>query len=180
MSSRPIESALLIDDDDVFRTTLMNSLRRRGVAARTAATTEEALTLLEDAPVELVVVDHRMPRGNGLLALSRIRRLLPEAVLIMLTGYGDIPLAVEAVKEGADTLCTKPIDPDQLLRVAAELKASQRTASLPRPSLSYNLEEMEREAIKTALRDSGGNVMRAAALLGIDRRTLQRKLKKIF
>jgi two-component system response regulator RegA len=181
--ARPALTALLIDDDDVFRTTLQNSLRRRGVAARTAATVEEGLFALEDHPVELVIVDHRMPRGDGLSALSRFRRLAPEAVVIMLTGFGDIPLAVESVKEGADTLLTKPVDPDQLLKIAADLRAERRTAAAPRPSRtsgSFNLEEMEREAIKAALRECSGNIMRAAALLGIDRRTLQRKLKKIF
>jgi len=175
-----VETALVIDDDDVFRTTLQNSLRRRGVTARTAATVEEGLFALEDAPADLVIIDHRMPRGDGLTALSRYRRAQPDATIIMLTGFGDIALAVEAVKEGADTLLTKPVDPDQLLRVATELHSAPRASTLPRGSLSFNLVEMEQEAIKAALRESGGNVMRAATMLGIDRRTLQRKLKKIY
>jgi two-component system response regulator RegA len=176
-----IESALLVDDDDVFRTTLQNSLRRRGVAARTAATAEEGLFSLEDTPVDLVVVDYRMPRGDGLSVLARYRRAAPEAVIVMLTGFGEIPLAVEAVKEGADTLLTKPIDPEVLLKLATDLRAKPRTTSKPPLApLSYNLEEMERDAIKAALRESDGVVARAARLLGIDRRTLQRKLKKIF
>ena len=122
-----IESALLVDDDDVFRTTLQNSLRRRGVAARTAATAEEGLFSLEDATVDLVVVDYRMPRGDGLAVLARYRRAAPDAVIVMLTGFGEIALAVNAVKEGADTLLTKPIDPDLLLRVSTELKNRPRS-----------------------------------------------------
>ncbi|MEW5855681.1 MAG: response regulator [Myxococcota bacterium] len=179
--TRRIETALLVDDDDAFRTTLQSALRRRGVAARTAATAEEGLFALEDGPVDMVVVDYRMPRENGLAAIPRYRRLRPDAVIIMLTGFGDIPLAVEAVKEGADTLLTKPVDADQLLKVGAELLSKPRaSAQMPMPPLSYNLDELERDAIKAALKQSEGVVARAAKLLGIDRRTLQRKLKKIF
>jgi two-component system response regulator RegA len=179
-----ISTALLVDDDDVFRTTMQNALRRRGVVARTAATAEEGLFVLEDGPVDLVTIDYRMPRVDGLSVLARYRRLLPQGVLVMLTGFGDIPLAVEAVREGADTLLTKPIDPDHLLRHAADLIQRTRlaVASAPAPGapLSFKLDEMERDAIKAALKESGGVVAQAAKLLGIDRRTLQRKLKKIY
>ena len=176
-----ITTALLVDDDDAFRTTMQSALRRRGVAARTAATAEEGLFVLEDGPVDLVTIDYRMPRVDGLAMLARYRRQLPAGVLVMLTGFGDIPLAVEAVKEGADTLLTKPIDPDHLLRVCTELMARSRlTAQTAAAPASFKLEEMERDAIKAALKECDGVVARAAKLLGIDRRTLQRKLKKIY
>jgi two-component system response regulator RegA len=179
---RRIQSALLVDDDDAFRTTLQGSLRRRGVRARTAATVEEGQVILEEEPVDLVVVDYRMPRGDGLSALARFRRARPESVIVMLTGFGDIPLAVAAVKEGADTLMGKPVDADRLLRDAEEIRSRPRAgggAHLPLPQGSYNLEEMERETIKAALQQCGGVVASAAKLLGIDRRTLQRKLKRL-
>jgi two-component system response regulator RegA len=116
----------------------------------------------------------------------------------MLTGYGDIPLAVAAVREGADTLLSKPVDADRLLREAAGLREAPRARGAggsgaqrglsPRSPRAWtwgeaagclNLEEMERETIRAALKQSGGVVASAARLLGIDRRTLQRKLKKI-
>ncbi|MBI4510433.1 MAG: DNA-binding response regulator [Deltaproteobacteria bacterium] len=178
---RSVNTALLVDDDDAFRTTLQGSLRRRGVRAQTAATVEEGLVLVEDEQVDLIVLDYRMPRGDGLTALSRYRRQCPDAAIIMLTGYGDIPLAVAAVKEGADTLLSKPVDADRLLREAEAIRGRPRAIAyhLPLPQGSYNLDELEREAIKAALKQSGGVVANAAKLLGIDRRTLQRKLKKI-
>lgn len=177
-----IDSALVIDDDDMFRQAMCNSLRRRGVAARSAATVEEGLFAVEDAPVDLLVIDYRMPRGDGLTALARYRRVLPGAVIIMLTGFGDIPLAVRAVHEGADTLLTKPVDPDELLRAAGELRLRPRSSggALPVGPLSYNLDAMERDTIRAALKESDGVIGRAARLLGIDRRTLQRKMKKIY
>ncbi|WP_437598426.1 response regulator transcription factor [Sorangium sp. So ce590] len=187
--ARRIETALLVDDDDAFRTTLQGALRRRGVVARTAATIDEGLVALEYEPVDLVVIDYRMPRGDGLSALAKYRKLQPDAAIVMLTGFGDIPLAVAAMREGADTLLSKPVDADKLLREAANLReaASLRDRQRPPPSSaaptpppgSLKLDDLEREAIRAALRESGGVVATAAKLLGIDRRTLQRKLRKL-
>ncbi|AUX26199.1 chemotaxis protein CheY [Sorangium cellulosum] len=181
--TRRIETALLVDDDDAFRTTLQGALRRRGVVARTAATIDEGLVALEYEPVDLVVIDYRMPRGDGLSALAQYRKLQPDAAIVMLTGFGDIPLAVAAMREGADTLLSKPVDADKLLREAASLRERARpqpvTASATPPPGSLKLDDLEREAIRAALRESGGVVATAAKLLGIDRRTLQRKLKKL-
>jgi two-component system response regulator RegA len=179
---KKIQTALLVDDDDAFRTTLQGALRRRGVRARTAATVEEGLVALEDERVDLVVLDYRMPRVDGVQALARYRRLLPDSVIIMLTGFADIPLAVAAIKEGADTLLSKPVDADRLLREATEILERPRggaAAHLPLPQASYNLDDLEREAIKAALKQCNGVVANAAKLLGIDRRTLQRKLKRL-
>ena len=120
-----------------------------------------------------------MPRGDGLSALGRLRRLAPEAAIVMLTGFGDIPLAVAAVREGADTLLTKPVDADRLLREAETIRERPRSSPQPASQADYNLGEVERETIKAALHTCGGVIANAAKLLGIDRRTLQRKLKRI-
>jgi two-component system response regulator RegA len=177
---RRIETALLVDDDAAFRTTLQLALRRRGVQARTAATVDEGLFALEDAPADLVVLDNRMPHGDGLTAIDRFRARAPEAVLLMLTGHGDIPLAVKAVRGGADLFLTKPIEADRLLAEAEAVRAEPRRGEhLPAPSATLNLEAMEREAISLAMRQTGGVVVQAAKVLGIDRRTLQRKLRRM-
>jgi two-component system, response regulator RegA len=177
---RRIESALLVDDDDAFRTTLQGALRRRGVPARTAATAQEGLVALEDEPADLVVLDYRMPRADGLTSLPRFRAAAPKAVIIMLTAFGDIPLAVAAMREGADTLLSKPIDADRLIQEASNLRERQRGTAPPAliSTGTYNLESIERDTITAALQ-AGGGVSGAARLLGIDRRTLQRKLKKL-
>jgi two-component system response regulator RegA len=175
-----IETALLVDDDDAFRTTLQLALRRRGVKARTAATVREGLIALDDEPVDLIVLDNRMPQGDGLHALAEYREKHPTAVILILTGYGDIPLAVAAVRLGADAFLSKPIDADRLLREAQVLREQgpvSRGGARPRATL--NLEHIERDTISAALEQSGGLVGKAAKLLGIDRRTLQRKLKKL-
>lgn len=176
---KKISSALLVDDDAAFRLALQGALRRRGVRALTAATTEEGASLLSDQNVDLIAIDQRMPEGDGLAAIARYRRLSPDSVIVMLTGFGDIPLTVAAMREGADTLMTKPVDADRLLREAAQARVDGKPPdSQPGNRQKYRLDEVEREAIEAALSESGGVVATAAKLLGIDRRTLQRKMKR--
>ncbi len=178
---RKVSSALLVDDDSAFRCALQGALRRRGVRALTAATVEEGLTLVGDEPVDLVALDYRMPGTDGLHAIAQYRKLCPEAVIVMLTGFGDIPLTVAAMREGADTLLTKPVDADRLVK-EAELLREARVDASPPPSQpgrqTYRLDELERETIEAALHDAGGVVATAAKMLGIDRRTLQRKMRR--
>lgn len=184
---RKIASALLIDDDDAFRCALQGALRRRGLRALTAATVPEALHLLEDAPIDLVAIDFRMPETDGLQAIAKVRALQPDAVIVMITGFGDIPLTVAAMREGADTLLTKPVDADRLLeearacaeRVAPSSKRGGDVANAKgAKGATYRLDELERETIEKALNDAGGVVATAAKMLGIDRRTLQRKMRR--
>ena len=175
-----IETALLVDDDDAFRTTLQGALRRRGIRARTAATIDEGLVALEYEAADLVTLDYRMPRRDGLSALAEVRKLAPKAAIVMLTGYGDIPLAVAAVREGADSLLTKPLDADRLLREVAAILERDRVVPPPPPRRDvFNLDALERDTIRRALDQAGGVVANAAKLLGIDRRTLQRKLRRL-
>lgn len=180
---RKIGTALLVDDDTAFRLALQGALRRRGVRAFTAASVEEGYRILEEEPVDLIAVDYRMPGEDGIAAIPRFRKLKPEAVIVMLTGFGDIPLTVAAMREGADTLLTKPVDVDRLLREAAAMPAPEREPPASRPGAgnnrTYRLEDVERETIEAALHNAGGVVATAAKMLGIDRRTLQRKLKRI-
>jgi two-component system, response regulator RegA len=175
---RSLENALLVDDDHAFRTTLQSALRRRGIHTRTAATVQEGLILLEDESVDLIVLDHRLPQADGLTGIPKYREASPEAVIVMLTGHGDIPLAVDAIRRGADLFLTKPIEVDRLLHEARGVPIDDKSrARMSAPSL--NLEEIEKEAISRAMRQSGGVVTEAAKLLGIDRRTLQRKLRRM-
>jgi two-component system response regulator RegA len=83
------------------------------------------------------------------------------------------------MREGADTLMTKPVDVEKLLREAVAVPVSDGRADRPPASQrSLRLSEVERETIETALANAGGVVATAARMLGIDRRTLQRKLRR--
>jgi two-component system, response regulator RegA len=168
-------SILIVDDDEPLRERMVKAFARRGFDSRGAADAPSALAMArEDAP-ELCVVDLRMPGPNGLELLQALLALEPAMQVIVLTGYGSIPTAVEAVRLGAVHYLQKPADVDEIL--AAFERASGTPANaidLESPSLA----RAEWEHIQRVLADVDGNVSEAARRLGIHRRSLQRKLQK--
>ncbi len=134
----------------------------------------QVLTLLEDFQPTHALVDLRMPGGSGLDLLTDLLARLPELRVVMLTGYGSIANAVEAVRRGAVNYLTKPADLDMILAAfarSAEQEEDQAYAPL-------SLARAEWEHIQRVLEDCGGNISQAAHKLGLHRRTLQRKLQK--
>jgi two-component system response regulator RegA len=115
------------------------------------------------------VVDLRIADGSGLDVLTALHRELPDLVSVVLTGYGSIATALEAIRRGAIDYLTKPVDADDVLR-AFEPGQEVATATVP------SLHRVEWEHIQRVLADCGGNVSQAARVLGVHRRTLQRKL----
>ena len=165
-------SLLLVDDDQVFRDRLARALVDRGLDVTTASDCDGALDIARRDPPELAVVDLKMPGRSGLELVRELLALDAETVIIVLTGYGSIPTAVEAMKSGARHYLTKPADADQIL--AALGAAATSDVDLPTPSLA----RVEWEHIQRVLNDCAGNVSEAARRLGLHRRSLQRKLWK--
>jgi two-component system, response regulator RegA len=171
-------TALIIDDDMVFRERLARSLERRGWQVRRAASASEALEAASTAPAEMAILDLRLPDRSGLELLAPLRELLPEAFILILTGYGSIATAIQATRTGADHYLSKPVDVEQILSSFASF---QGECSVPTPvegGSVPSLGRVEWEHIQRVLADCGGNISQAAALLGIHRRSLQRKLAK--
>ena len=112
-------SLLLVDDDATLRERLGRALRERGYDVRTAANVEEAMASVRADSPELAVLDLRMPGGNGLELLRQMRELDPATRVLVLTGYGSIATAVEAIKLGAESYLPKPVDADELLAAFA-------------------------------------------------------------
>lgn len=167
---------LLIEDDDSFRTTLAMALKRRGCEVSEAANAREALRQTHAIQAQGIVLDMRLGRDNGIDLIAQLKRVLPEARLIVLTGYGSIPSAMEAVRLGADDYLLKPASADQILTaLKGTMALSARPAATDLPSLA----RLEWEHIQRVLHDCAGNISHAAEALGIDRRTLQRKLGKM-
>jgi two-component system response regulator RegA len=169
MSQRP--TLLVVDDDEVFRERLARALFDRGYAVSTAASVDEALTKVDEAP-EYAVVDLRMPGRSGLELVRALKEKDPATRVLMLTGYGSIPTAVEATRLGAVGYLTKPADADDVLKALtgeANPAALAETPSLARAEWEY---------IQRVLADCGENISEAARRLGIHRRSLQRKLQK--
>lgn len=167
-------SILIVDDDETFRTRLVRAFTSRGLEVASAARYEAAIeAATADAP-ELALVDLRLPTRSGLDVVRGLKAIEPTTVVIVLTGYGSIATAVEAMKAGAATYLTKPVDADQIL---AAFDGAPAGAPEP-PTTVQSLQRVEWEHIQRVLTECGGNLSQAARLLGIHRRSLQRKLGK--
>lgn len=187
-------TVLVVDDDDNYRTALGRAFERRGLDALLARSVSEGLALAEQHSVDFASVDLRMPGASGLELVRALAARQPNAVVVVLTGYGSIATAVEAVKLGARDYLTKPADVHDLLRAfgvsetpgaaagpvrspaggLAPAGAPSPEAALEVPSLA----RVEWEHISRVVADCGGNISQAARLLRMQRRSLQRKLAK--
>ena len=117
---------LLVDDDDGVRLAVSRYLRARGYDVAEAASCRSAEAVAGTAAVDLVILDQRLPDGTGLEFLPRLRVLIPQAPVIMLTAHGTIDVAVQAVKEGADQFLTKPVDLEALSLLLDRLTEARR------------------------------------------------------
>jgi two-component system response regulator RegA len=165
-------SLLVVDDDEVFRNRLVRAMRDRGFEASGVADHSAALQAARLESPELAVVDLRLIGESGLAIVRDLKALDAATVIVVLTGYGSIATAVEAVKLGATAYLTKPADADQIVA------AFDGTASVPDQVSAPSLARVEWEHIQRVLTDCEGNVSQAARTLGIHRRSLQRKLAK--
>jgi two-component system response regulator RegA len=168
---------LLVDDDEVFRERLARALRERGYDVATASDHAGAVEAGATRPLDFAVVDLRMPSGSGLALIEPLRALAPRARIVVLTGYGSIASAVDALRLGADDYLSKPVDADEIIAALTNpvpRPATARNDKVPTPTLA----RAEWEHIQRVLADAGGNISEASRRLGITRRTLQLKLKK--
>jgi two-component system response regulator RegA len=168
---------LVIDDDETFRERLALAFRRRGYDVRSAASAAEGVRLAEASSPEFAIVDLRMPGEWGLHAVRDLMRIDPTTRVVLLTAYGSIATALEAVRLGAVNFLQKPASVDEIERAFREADAAVGDAPIP-PGEVPSLARAEWEHISRVLTECDGNVRRAATLLGLHRRTLQRKLAK--
>lgn len=169
-------SALVVDDDDVFRNRLSRALEARGWQVSAAPDAESALAAAAAATPDLAIVDLRLPGADGLEIVRRLRVLSETTCILMLTGYGSIATALTAIKLGADHYLGKPADADQILDAYQKITGGEAIA--PEEPVVPSLARVEWEHIQRVLADCDGNVSQAAKLLGLHRRSLQRKLAK--
>ncbi|MBL8684320.1 MAG: response regulator [Myxococcales bacterium] len=177
---------LIVDDDRPFREALAAAFTRRGYEVRAVANADDALALCAEWVPERAVLDVRMPGLSGLELLRALKRIDPNTEIVLLTGYGSIPSAVEAVRAGATNYLTKPAEPDEIeaafrsdLREAREVRDARETRTDAVSGETPSLDRANWEHIQRVLADCGGNISEAARRLGLHRRTLQRKLQKM-
>jgi two-component system response regulator RegA len=169
--------ALVVDDDEIFRSRLCRAFSERKWEAEAAPDGDRALKFVRDRSPDLVLVDLRMPGKSGIDVVQELRAIDSSMTIIVLTGYGSIPTAISALKKGADHYLSKPADADQILAIYETLRSAVNDAPEV-PDTVPTLARVEWEHMQRVIADCDGNISQAARLLGIHRRSLQRKLSK--
>ena len=167
-------SLLIVDDDRSFLQRLARAIEGRGFAVTTAELVAEGLIQVEKAPPAFAVVDMRLGDGNGLDVISAMKKRRPDVRAIILTGYGNIATAVNAVKLGAVDYLAKPVDADDV--VAALLALDNKKIEPPENPMSAD--RVRWEHIQRIYELCNRNVSETARRLNMHRRTLQRILAK--
>jgi two-component system, response regulator RegA len=176
-------SILIVDDDEVYRNRLARAFSDRGYDVRTASDYDTAFAAATEDSPELAVVDLKMPGKSGLELVKALAEIDPSTKTVVLTGYGSIATAIDAVRLGAKYYLSKPADADDIIGAFARGEAPPLDPPPP-PSFdgddykAPSLARAEWEHINRVLSDAGGNISEAARRLGIHRRSLQRKLQK--
>lgn len=168
-------SLLLVDDDPVFLAVLEKAMRARGFATHAAPSIQEASVLAQEINPEYAVVDLSLPDGSGLELVKELKTLDPNTRIVVLTGYGSIATAVEAVKLGAVHYLAKPADADEII---SGFHRDEGDAAIPIADAPMSVNRLEWEHLQRVLNDCDGNISKAARQLKMHRRTLQRKLQK--
>jgi len=172
---RPTAVGLLVDDDVLYLQTLQRSLSKRGIESTTATNAADALRLADGTSLDFALVDLRLATESGLDLIKPLRQAQPQMRIVLMTGYASVATAVEAIKRGADDYLLKPTTVDTILRT---LSLAVDTETPLEPQTMTPLSRLEWEHIHQALAETNGNVSAAARLLGMHRRSLQRKLAK--
>lgn len=167
-------SLLIVDDDSAFLNRLGRAMQSRGFEVDSAGSVREGIEKARANPPAFAVVDLRLEDGTGLDVVAAIHQMRPESRAIMLTGYGNLATAVQAVKLGAIDYLAKPADADD---VEAALLANPGETPPP-PMNPMSADRVRWEHIQRIYELCGRNVSETARRLNMHRRTLQRILAK--
>ena len=168
------KSLLIVDDDDPLRGRLSRAMEKKGFLVKEAKSKKDALDLLKNSPPNFAVVDLRLEDGNGLEVVKELFKVKKSRRSVMLTGYGNLPTAVAAVKAGAIDYIAKPVDADD---VEAALLALPESKAVP-PENPMSADRVKWEHIHRVFELCNRNVSETARRLKMHRRTLQRILSK--
>jgi two-component system, response regulator RegA len=172
-SGLPARSLLIVDDDRPFLQRLARAMEARGFTVTTAESVADGLSRLAESAFAFAVVDMRLGDGNGLDVILALKKLRPDARAIILTGYGNISTAVNAVKFGAVDYLAKPADAEDVLAALLALEGCKPDPpEHPMSADRVRWEHINRYEL------CAHNVSETARRLNMHRRTLQRILAK--
>ena len=169
------KSLLILDDDDPLRGRLSRAMEKKGFIVKEAKTVSEGLQIVKNSPPpSFALVDLRLEDGSGLDVVKELSKNKKDCRIVMLTGYGNLPTAVAAVKAGAIDYMAKPVDADD---IEAALLASPESKAKP-PENPMSADRVKWEHIHRVFELCNRNVSETARRLKMHRRTLQRILSK--
>ena len=170
----PDKTLLIVDDDNPLRDRLTRAMEKKGFKVNQAESVQKGISQARNTPPAFAIVDLRLNDGNGLDVVKEIRKLRNDSRVVMLTGYGNIPTAVAAVKAGAIDYIPKPADADDIENA---LLASPESKAIP-PENPMSADRIKWEHIHRIFELCNRNVSETARRLKMHRRTLQRILSK--
>lgn len=141
------KSILLVDDEEGIRKVLSILLADMGYQVHTAATGAEALRTFEKLRPSMVLTDIKMPEMDGIELLRKLKQISPDTEVIMITGHGDMDLAIKSVKYEATDFVTKPIN-DEVLEIALKRAHERITMRRKLDDYTHNLEQLVRDKTK--------------------------------
>ena len=168
------KSLLIVDDDNPFRDRLARAMEQKGFSVSQAEGVKKAIVQIKIKKPDFAVVDLRLNDGNGLEFVKELQSVNPDCKIIMLTGYGNIPTAVEAIKQGAIDYLAKPADAED---IETALLADPNEQAKP-PENPMSADRIKWEHIHRVFELCNRNVSETARRLKMHRRTLQRILSK--
>ena len=168
------KSLLIVDDDNPFRERLARAMEKKGFQVSQAEGVKKGLESVKQKKPAFAVVDLRLRDGNGLEVVKEIQSSNSKSRVVMLTGYGNIPTAVAAIKQGAIDYLAKPADADDVERA---LLADPNSKAAP-PENPMSADRVKWEHIHRVFELCNRNVSETARRLKMHRRTLQRILSK--
>ncbi|MGB0894793.1 MAG: response regulator transcription factor [Parashewanella sp.] len=167
---------LIIEDDESLASVLQKRMNNQSFDAKMAHNKTDALLLARQFEPSHILLDMKIENENGLNFIQPLKQLLPNSILVLLTGYASIATAVEAIRLGADNYLAKPADTQTLLQALKMEAMAIETAIADEPTMTPK--RLEWEHIQQVLTANSGNVSATARQLGMHRRSLQRKLAK--
>ena len=171
------KTIIIIDDEVEFSKSLARNLEAYQFNAM-ALNTYDQVKSFSFQNDQTILVDLRFGQKSGLEIIGQIRKQTSDAFIVMMTGFGTISTAVEAMKLGANDYLTKPFRLNQLLKVINPHSEEENITEENELGTDMSLDRVEREYIEYILAQENGNITKAAKRLGLHRQSLQRKLKK--
>ncbi len=169
-----MNKVVIVEDDEILASTLKRRLEKREYQVELFNEVDDNLPAIINCGADVYLLDLRLNQMSGLKLIEPIRSALPDSKIIVMTGFASIATAVDAMKLGATDYLPKPLDFPLLLSTIE----GKSTVELDVPEQTMSPERIEWEHIQKVLQSQNGNVSATARILGMHRRTLQRKLSK--